>query len=401
LNRLRILFLSFLLLFGIFPSVSFAAPPDKELTAFLKETNWTLEGLNDHLEYFWDMNIDEFESIEELKDFLSEPITEENLQQLLTEYEFANEEELVALLVENGEMEAGENIRDVFRYYDALDYTVSFYKNTGTEITEENLQQLIDEYGLETKENLIALLEKYDDSLENYQYIEDLDLMVSIYLGVGEFPGEDEISQMLADLGITDEEIEALFTHFMSLNFEDQAFLDKMLELENRIMAFGDFESADDLTDEQIAELISIMREMMDLFQLDAEFFLVKGNDRIPLSTEELMVLEDTNGNDLLIELYSTKNDFLADILITADMFSSELLEDTVSDMNQAEEIIKKQEPLKVKAQKTNKTHKTIKTVKGGKLPNTAGNYTEGILAGLALIAAGAIVFRKRNVKHS
>jgi processed acidic surface protein len=357
-----------------------------------------MEGLNDHLEYFWDMNIDEFETIDELKEFLGDPITEENLRQLLTEYEFANEEELVALLVENGEMEAGENIRDVFRYYDTLDYTVSFYKDSGTEITEENLQQLIDEYGLESKENLIALLEKNDDSLENYQYIEDLDLMVSIYLGVGELPGEDEISQMLADLGITDEKIEALFTHFMSLNFEDEAFLNKMMELENRIMAFGDFESADDLTEEQIAELISIMREMMDLFQLDAEFFLVKGNERVPLLTEELMVLEDTNGYDLLIELYSTKGDFLADILITADMFSSELLEDTVSDMNQLEEIMKKQEPLKAKPQKT---HKTIKTVKGGKLPNTAGNYTEGILAGLALIAAGAIVFRKRNVKHS
>ncbi|WP_274855849.1 LPXTG cell wall anchor domain-containing protein [Bacillus methanolicus] len=34
-------------------------------------------------------------------------------------------------------------------------------------------------------------------------------------------------------------------------------------------------------------------------------------------------------------------------------------------------------------------------------MPNTAGNYAEGILAGSALIAAGAILFRKRNVKHS
>lgn len=400
-NRIKILLLSFIVLFGIFPNASFAAPPDDELAAFLKETNWTKEGLNDHLEYFWDMSIDDFETIDELKDFLGEPITEENLQKLLTEYGFANEEELVAFLVENGEMEVGENIRDVFRYYDALDSTVSYYKDTGTEITDENLQELIDKYGLKTKENLIELLKKNDDSLENYQYIEDLDLMVSIYLGVAEIPGKGEISQMLADLGITDKEIEALMTHFMSLNLEDPAFLDKMMELGNRMTALGDFESANDLSEEQLTELTSIMREMMDLFQMDAKFFLVKGNDRIALSTDELMKLEDTKGRDLLIELYNTKGDFLADILITANMFSSELLKDTASDLNQAEEIIKKQEPLIEKTLKTHKSHKTIKTIKGGKLPNTAGNYVEGILAGLALIASGALMFRKRNVKLS
>ncbi|EIJ80635.1 hypothetical protein PB1_09752 [Bacillus methanolicus PB1] len=191
--------------------------------------------------------------------------------------------------------------------------------------------------------------------------------------------------QMVADLGITDEEIDTLITHFMSLNLEDPAILDKMMELENRMMALGDFESADELTEEQLDELMNIMQEMMDLFQMDAEFFLVKGDDRIALSTEEMMLLEDTKGYDLLIELYSTKGDFLADILITADMFSSELLEDTVSDMNQAEEIIKKQEPIKVKSQKTQKNHKTIKTIKGGKLPNTAGNYSDWLLSQQAL----------------
>ncbi|PWW25715.1 processed acidic surface protein [Cytobacillus oceanisediminis] len=391
-KRLQLLLTS-VLLFGLFPAVSYAAPNEEELAVFLQEINWTEDGLIDHLEYFWDVNMDDFETMEDLIEFLGEPITEENLQHLLDEYGFENEEELAALLVENGEMEANENVRDVFKYIDALDSTTSFLTYTGTEINAETLQQLLEDYGL-TLEELNALLEENEDALENYEYIEDLDIMVSIYLGADEMPGEDELTQILADISLTDEELEALMTHFMTLDFEDPAFLDKMMDLESRLMAFGNFESAEELNEEQIAELISIMQEMMDLFQLDAEFYLIKGNEKVHLTTEEMMVLEETNGFDLLIELFNTQGEFLADLVITADMFSSELIEDTVGDLNQAETVIKKQEPAKAKP-----APKSVKTVKGGKLPNTAGNYAEGILAGMGLIVLGAFIIRKRKVK--
>ena len=273
-KRLSIIIASILLL-SLFPAVSLAAPSEDEVAEFVKETNWSEEGLIDHLEYFWDMNIEDFDTLEEMIEYLGEPITEENLQQLLAEYDFENEEELVALLAENGEMETTDDVRDVFRYIDALDSTVSFLTYTGTEINDETLKQLLNDYGL-TKEELISLLEENDDSLENYEYIEDLDIMVSIYLGGDELPGKDEMNQILADIDLTDEELEALFAHFMTLDFENPDMLDKMMDLESRLMAFGEFDSAGDLTEAEIAELISIMQEMMDLFQLDAEFYLVK-----------------------------------------------------------------------------------------------------------------------------
>ncbi|WP_026582347.1 processed acidic surface protein [Bacillus sp. J33] len=390
------IFLMAILLFGSFPLAGYAAPNEKDLDAFLEETNWDAEGLNDHLEYFWDYSIEDFDTIKELIEFLGEPITEENLQQLLTDYGFVNEEELIALLVENGEMEETEDVRKVFRYIDALDVTASFLTYTGTEINDETLKQLLEDYDL-TLEELNALLEENEDSLENYDYIEDLDIMVSIYLGVDEMPGEDELTQMLADIGLTEEELEALMTHFLSLDLEDQAFIDKMLDLENRLMAFGDFESAEDLTEEEIAELISIMQEMMDLFQLNAEFYLVNDQgEKSHLKTEEMIALEETNGYDLLIELYNTESVFLADIIITADMFSSELIKDTAGDLDHAETVIKKQGPVKAKP-----APKSIKTIKGGKLPNTAGNYTEGALGGVAMILLGAVIIRKRKVKSA
>ncbi|MFE4521819.1 processed acidic surface protein [Cytobacillus firmus] len=393
-KRLSIVIASILLL-SLFPAVSLAAPNDEEVAKFLKETNWAEEGLNDHLEYYWDMSIEDFETIEEMIEYLGEPITEENLQQLLADYGFENEEELTALLVENGEMEPTDDVRDVFRYFDALDSTVSFLTYTGTEINDETLQQLLNDYGL-TKEELLSLLEENDDYLENYEYIEDLDIMVSIYLGGDELPGEDEMTQILEDIGLTDEELEALFAHFMTLDFENPELLDKMMNLESRLMAFGEFDSADDLTETEIAELISIMQEIMDLFQLDAEFYLVKDGEKVHLTTAEMVALEDTKGYDLLIELYNTQGQFLADMIITAEMFSSELIEDTVTDLNQAETVIKKQDPDKVK-----QVSKHVKTVKGGKLPNTAGNYFEGVLAGIGLLLIGIAILLRRKVKEA
>ncbi|MGN7176916.1 peptidase [Paenibacillus sp. FSL R5-0490] len=393
-KRLSIVIASILLL-SLFPAVSLAAPSDEEVAEFLKETNWSEEGLNDHLEYFWDMSIEDFETIEEMIEYLGEPITEENLQQLLADYGFENEEELTALLVENGEMEAADDVRDVFKYIDALDTTVSFLTYTGTEINDETLKQLLNDYGL-TKEELISLLEENDDSLENYEFIEDLDIMVSIYLGGDEMPGEDEMTQILGDIDLTDEELEALFAHFMTLDFEDPVLLDKMMDLENRLMAFGEFDSADDLTEAEIADLISIMQEMMNLFQLDAEFYLVKDGEKVHLTTAEMVALEDTKDYDLLIELYNTQGQFLADMIITAEMFSSELIEDTVTDLNQAETVIKKQDPDKVK-----QVSKHVKTVKGGKLPNTAGNYSEGVLAGIGLLLIGMGILLRRKVKEA
>ncbi|MFD5852020.1 processed acidic surface protein [Cytobacillus pseudoceanisediminis] len=391
-KRLSII-IAFILLLSLFPAVSLAAPSEDEVAEFVKETNWSEEGLIDHLEYFWDMNIEDFDTLEEMIEYLGEPITEENLQQLLTEYDLETEEELVALLAENGEMETTDDVRDVFRYIDALHSTVSFLTYTGTEINEETLKQLLNDYGL-TKEELISLLEENDDSLENYEYIEDLDIMVSIYFGGDELPGEDEMNQILADIDLTDEELEALFAHFMTLDFENPDLLEKMMDLESRLMAFGEFDSAGDLTEAEIAELISIMQEMMNLFQLDAEFYLVKDGEKTHLTTAEMVALEETKGHDLLIELYNTQGQFLADMIITAEMFSSELIEDTVTDLNQAETVIKKQGPAKVKP-----VSKHPKTVKGGKLPNTAGNYIEGVLAGIGLTLLGMAILHRRKVR--
>jgi processed acidic surface protein len=373
--------LTILLLIGLFPTVSSASIAQKDLDTFLTETSWSEDDLSFFLEYYYGSYMEDFNTVDELKQTLGEPINSENIQQIVTKYGFADEQELVSYLIDYGEMDEGDKIQEVFRYIPALDSTVSFYKdNSGTPITDENLKDLLNEYDL-TQDELNELLAKNGDSLDNYEYIEDLDFAVSMYLS------GNGITDLFAKLGITDKEVETLLNHFMTIDLEDPAIEDKLLDLQNRLMPFTDFDSADDLTDAQVTELGSIMEELLGMLQLDAKYYLVKGNQKTEISISQLIKMKDPDGANLLIQLYNKKGEFLADLLFTADLFGSEIIDETTENIKQVEKVIKN--PLLTKP----------RTVKGGKLPNTAGNYSEGILLGLILVGAGTFLFRKRTVK--
>jgi processed acidic surface protein len=361
--------------------MSSAAIAQNDLDTFLTETSWSEDDLSFFLEYYYDSSLEDFDSINNLKKALGDPINEDNLQQVVTKYGFADEQELVSYLIDYGEMDEGDKIQEVFRYIPALDSTVSFYKdNSGTPITDENLKDLLNEYDL-TKDELNELLAKNGDSLDNYEYIEDLDFAVSMYLS------GNGITDLFAKLGITDNEVETLLNHFMTIDLEDPAIEEKLLDLQNRLMPFADFDSADDLTDAQVTELGSIMEELLGMLQLDAKYYLVKGNQKTEISISQLIKMKDPDGADLLIELYNKKGEFLADLLFTADLFGSEIIDETAENIKQVEKVIK------------NPLLKKPRTIKGGKLPNTAGNYSEGILLGFIVIIVGTFLFRKRTVK--
>ena len=434
-RRLGGLFLAFLLAISFAPSYSFAYT-DAELLNFLAEEGITQDQLDEHLSRFWDYSPEDFDTIDEMKELLGERITEENLQELLTHYGLNSEEALVALLAENEEMDAGGDVREEFLYIDALDFTVSFYQ--GVPITPENLQQLLEDYGL-TLDELNAIFASNDDSVDNYEFIEDLeyalfdygipvtetsllelleefeltraeldellavygdsvenyDTIDDLYFSVTMYLVLEESGTLIDDLGIglTKSELVNLVKHFMTIDFMDPALEEKLLELETRLTAFGEFDSASDLTPEELQELLSIYHELLDVFNLQAKYYLVKGNEKISLSEQELLELETTNGYDLLIELYNTEGVFLADILLTYELFGSDLI-DKIGDKLETVDEVAKTTPVK-------KENQQVRTVNGGKLPNTAGNYTEGLLTGLVLMGLGAFWFRKRTVKHS
>ena len=131
-------------------------------------------------------------------------------------------------------------------------------------ITEQNLHELLDGYDL-TREQLDALLAKNDNSLDNYQTIDDLFFTVILYMVL-----DEESNELLDDLGIglDKQELVRLVKHFMSLDLFNPTFIEKMSVIEEQLTGLGDFDSADDLTSEQMNELINIYHDMMNLLVL-------------------------------------------------------------------------------------------------------------------------------------
>lgn len=370
--------------FALLPVSALAIEPDdSEFELFLKGIGWEKQDYIDYLESKgW--SLEDFETVDEL----GTPLTEEAIQSVLQEFELSREE-LNALLVENGDLEEGEDVLEGtwIIFAEELHFFVDFYVNgwEGTPIDENNLKQLLEDYGFESKEALEQFLRENDDSIENYEYIEDLEFAVNFYVNGDEYL---DLSGLFTEFGLTDEELERLFAHLETLDLEDPVFLDKLLELSERLMAFEDFETADELSAEQIAEFLDIFREMLELFQVETKYYLVKDGEKNPLTFEALLTMKTTNGYDLLVEIYNKQGEFLADILLTAEMFGSELIQETGKDIKQVEKIVTGAS-----------TKPPVKTVKGGMLPKTASDYAGNALVGLCLALAGAVLFRKIRVK--
>jgi processed acidic surface protein len=378
--------------FGVLPVMTYAIEPNEpEFETFLKDIGWKKQDYIDYIESK-EWYLEDFESIDDL----GTPLSEEAVGVVLEEFGLSREE-LNALLVEYGDLEEGQDVLEgtwIIFSEDLHEY-VDFYLNgwEGTPIDKENLQKLLTDYGLDSEEELEKLLNENDDSIENYEYIEDLELAVDFYVNWDD--NSDELFDLFTEIGLTDEEFEKLFTHLETLDFDDPALIDQMIELSERMMAFENFETAEELSVQQTAELFDILNDMLNLFELKTNYYLVKDGDKQPVSIESLMTMDTTDGYDLLIELYNHQGAFLADILLTADMFDSGLIQETGKDMMQAEEIVT-ENPKAIES----KTAKPLaKTVKGGELPTTASNYAGKTFVGIAFIIAGVFLFRRIGVK--
>ena len=324
----------FLLSFS-FSATSFAAPSEDELSQYLTDLRWTQEELEEYLEDFYGMSLDDFNSVSDLEELL------------------------------------------------------------GPIINEQTLQELLDLYDL-TLEELVYLLAEYGETLDEYRFIEDLELAILVYQDFGDFDWDEllaEIDAIFAEFDLTDEELERLMDHFLTLDLEDPAFEERLNQIAERALALPDFDSASDLTAEEIAEVLSIYSDLMQLFKLDAKYYLIQGKNKEskqPITLQTLVTLESLEGYNLLIELYNLEGVFLADIIITADMFGDELIKQPTQDLKEVKEIVKKA-PAKDQ----------VKTEKGAKMPKTASNSAQNALIGLGMMLTAGIIYRRLKVKEA
>jgi processed acidic surface protein len=393
LKRLLSVLLVVTLTLGLIPLTAFAQidSQDQEFQNFLQEIGMSEDEFLTYLEDMHDFTLADFDSVSELKDYLGPLVDESNLQDLLDRLELTKQE-LEDMLAENG------TSLDEYIFYDDLYFDVYElqYQEELTPITDESLQLLLDAYEFESKEELEKFLNKYDDSIENYENIEDLEAAVAVLVSQ---EGKDEIINILDKFGLSLDESKKLANYSMNI-FEDpnadvEDFYTKLEDIANRLMAFREFDSTDDLSADEIAEILDVWNDLLNLFELKTEFYLTKDGKTTPLSVESLLKMDSTNGADLKINIFSKDGEFLADMVITAEMFGSDFLDETGENLKQTEQIAK--EVSKVATKLPEKALK--RTVKGGKLPNTASDYLPNALGGLAIAAAGIILFRRMKVK--
>lgn len=306
-----------------------------ELNTYLAEIRMTQDELIDYLAYY-DLTMADFESVEDLRDTCGPTATPDSLQELLNEYEMT-EEELTNLLVDYGELEEGDTILDTFHFiYDIED-------------------------------------------------IIDLDLEADMDYADEDFI--DLMDDLFTEIDFTEEELERLMNHLLPI-VEDPAFEDRLMTIADKMEQLEYFETIDELSAEQVAELLSIYDELQNLLQIQFKFSLIHEGVTSTLSLESLFKLEDLTNASLLVSIYDLSGNLLLDFKLTGEMIGSNLVKETGNDLKQSTEVINKVAEVK-------KEKPTHKTEKGAMLPKTAGNYLFGTLIGLVMIALAFRFIRK------
>ncbi|GAQ16768.1 peptidase [Oceanobacillus picturae] len=439
-----------LLVFTVMPGFASAAQStgfEKDFAKYLervsKERGFTVTEAD--IEYslsLYEDTLDNFETVEDLEAFLGEVIQKDgrNLRYLYEDYEISKEE-LGELLAENGETS------DDYVFVDDLYQAVDFYleaRIVRDPDFDKNLEIRLKEVSkvrgfTVTREDVVASLARYEESLDNFKTIDRLfdflgeiikkdlsnldyftdlydvnkdellalmkenGLDINDYIFIDDLDQDingffedmyliDELSVLMEEYGLTMEEMDRLEAHFLSI-FEtmDDETLEQIFNLADRMMAFEDFDTATELTPKEAAELLSIYKEFISIFQLKVDFSLIQDGTEKPLSLTALFNLTELVNADLKISLYNVQGEFLADLIITGEMVDSESLHDTGQALSNGTD---KPTPAPVKKTVSSDTTAPA-TVKGGELPKTASNYGMGALAGLFIISGGIFLFRK------
>ncbi|MGM0897904.1 MAG: processed acidic surface protein [Bacillota bacterium] len=371
---------------------AFAIPEDdRDFNRFLAGIGWEKP---DYIAYLdsKDWALEEFDSVDEL----GTPLSEIEVAAIMETYGLTRAE-LNSLLAEFGDLNEGEDVLDgnFYIFAEDLDVAVDFYLNYQedlTPITEANLALLLEDFGFSSKAELEEFLNLFDDSIANYEFIEELESAVIFYQEDWLF--DMDLEAAFAEFGLTEQELERLVQHFETLDYMNPEFEERLMALSERMIAIEEFTTVTELSAEQIAELLSIYDEFMEIFEMEAKYYFVKGDEKKEMSVQSLISLESTDGYDLLIELYNLQGDFLADILLTAEMFGSDLIIDTGKELENSP-------PAIVPPPKAPALENTNQTVKGGKLPNTASDFVQNAGIGIGFVVFGAFLLRRKRVKRT
>lgn len=200
------------------------------------------------------------------------------------------------------------------------------------------------------------------------------------------------------------------------------------MELQDKLAPFENLENVDELSENQIIEFKQIYQQLLELFQIDINYYLVKDNEKKPVSFDALMTMYSTDGYDLLLEIYNKNGELLADLLLPSDLFDfQKIIEEAKDEIEQVESVMvgtknvnkdtendvvkeknkKKSEVVKetnevekVKSYKnTDRTEQpepsVVDKADGEELPETASPIFNILFIGSVLLITGFIIYRR------
>lgn len=262
---------------------------------------------------------------------------------------------------------------ELVEYLEFLDYSIEDFDSLeelksflGTPITNENLQNLFGKYNL-THHDLEVLLAEYGESLDDFKFIEDLDFHIEFFLNYQE--EFSIVNDFLSLFGLTENEMENIFEHISHAEINEQ----KLESIFRSLEVLSYLQGADELSNEEKAEVFSIWNELLETLKIDGRYYLVENEEMTSIELETLLTEEALEDFRLFVALHNADGEVLATLSFSEDMVHSHLIYESLEQLAEISKIAI--------------DYRNMYTV--AKLPITAGHFATNILVSIFFIIAG------------
>lgn len=304
---------SLLLFLGVCMQVSpvFASPSDKEVETLANKLGWSTDDLEEYLT-FKGLNVEDFENIHLLEKQLGTPITPTNLEQLLVEHSM-------------------------------------------------------------TREELDILLAGFHESVDDFWFLEDLEVAIDFYKN-----HEDKMLQLeefLENIGFDDTEKQQFYGH---LNKQSPSLLAaKVEEWKEQLNGFQTIDQESEISDKDNESLNHFWQDFFTTTAMKPVLISIDDNGkRKELALHDLFNQQlDTT---VAIELYDKNDTLIGDAIVSPDMVSSVEAVDKMVELTEVTE--------------------GLATLYAAQLPNTASLLPIILSIGYILLLVGVLLtFRKAS----
>ncbi|WP_223701258.1 processed acidic surface protein [Sutcliffiella deserti] len=285
------------------PSLVLAAPSEFEVNQYLEEIGWTRHDLDTYLS-FYEVSLDDFKDVQQLESELGTPINKENLHSMLNSF---------------------------------------------------NL----------TEEELDILLSRFGERVQDYTFLEDLEVAVDFY-----HSHEEEVARaedFLVSVGFKAEEARQLFRHILSLPNEH---------------LHGDLRELEEKLEEDpnsVEKVFTLWSEFMNAFQVTASLHMENREEKESISQAQLMQPGWLEGKVVNLELFNKDGELLATAKMNEQILSPVYVQETGAELINL----------------GNLGVKLSDELYHNRMPNTASPYGAGMALGLVLLFLSSLAYRK------